>query len=152
MSNQSKRVDKMKHDYKKLIKESYEEDCSFNGDEYAKAEFLADNIFDFVTYDGEVDKSFVDTAIEVVNAISTGTTFEYISDKNKYKWYIAMCNMPFFRDRIEWGTSIRGAFWECEIKLNSCGIFEDGEQILDMSFSREEWELFMKAVKEFYEE
>lgn len=52
---------------------------------------------------------FARKAVEVCAAINDRQTFDYINDPNDYLWYLLMCNMPFFAERLECGISIRGA-------------------------------------------
>lgn len=78
-----------------------------------KLEFVGNHIFDFTTYDSELDAKFAKRMLEVIEAISNRTTFEYHGQgQEKYENYIIMCNMPFLADKIEWGTSIRGAWFD----------------------------------------
>lgn len=80
----------------------------------SKFEFLAAEIFDFTTYDSEVDILWSKRMIEVLEAILNRKTFDYIqSSKENYYNYLTMCNMPFLADKLEWGGSIRGAWFDC---------------------------------------
>lgn len=76
----------------------------------SKMEFLGATIFDFTTYDGEIDILFAEKMVEVLECILNKTTFEYQSDKDKYINYLTMVNMPFLTDKLKWGGSIRGAW------------------------------------------
>lgn len=119
---------------------------------YTRAEFLSSHIFDFTLYDGNIDKLFVTKAIEVCEAIAARDTFTYIKSPENYRWYLAICNMPFFIKRLEWGSSIRGAWWADDaavLTLHTCGLFEGEEQLLELTFTREEWLRFMEAIVEF---
>lgn len=116
--------------------------------------YLSRNVFDFTTYDSEMDELFAAKAVEACVAISNGTTHEYISDAENYKWYLLMCNMPFFAERLEWGTSIRGAWWGGQsgnlIGFQSCGLWDGDRQLSEpMPFSTNEWLKFIGAVIEF---
>jgi NTP pyrophosphatase (non-canonical NTP hydrolase) len=92
-------------------------------------------------------------AVEVCEAITEKTTFEYIKDEENYRWYIIMCNMPFFNGRLEWGTSMRGAWWDHKITFQSCGLWEGEKQLHEeMTFTQEEWGDFMRAVISFANE
>ena len=77
-----------------------------------KMEFLGATIFDFTTYDGDIDILFAERMIEVIECILNGTTFEYQSDRDKYVNYLTMVNMPFLVDKLEWGGSVRGAWFD----------------------------------------
>jgi hypothetical protein len=135
--------------YRRMLEEGYEAIASTD-----RLEYLGDYIFDFTTYDGQMAELFARRALEVCAAISDKTTFDYIKDAEQYRWYLVMVNMPFFTDKIEWGTSVRGAWWgeppHSKIKLDTCGLWLDGEQVqAAMEFTRDEWELFIAAMREF---
>ena len=49
--------------------------------------------------------------------ISNKESFTFFEREEQYMWFIIMCNMPFFSGKIEWGTSIRGAWWQSAIEL-----------------------------------
>jgi hypothetical protein len=119
----------------------------------SRLEFLADDIFDFTTYDSEFAKKLARHAVDVCHAISTQTTFRFIEDQENYSWFLIMCNMPFFANRIEWGTSIRGAWWDCfpesHFMLSTCALFDGDVHIEHPKFTREEWTFFIAAVVEF---
>ena len=90
--------------------------------------YLSVHVFDFTTYDSEIDELFAEKALEVCLAITSGKTFEYQKESDdNYRWYLIMCNMPFFVDKLEWGTSIRGAWWDLHgndhFEINSCGLY-----------------------------
>lgn len=92
----------------KWYKDSIELDCVPPD---SKMEFVGNHIFDFTTYDGELDVKFALRMLEVLMALYNGTTFEYQDQStDKYENYILMCNMPFLDGRLEWGGSIRGAW------------------------------------------
>lgn len=95
------------------IEEQYEEWKESEPD-VTKEEFLMGHIFDFDTYDGDLDNFFCHLVVEVIEAILNRTTFDYIKDN--YKNYIIMVNMPFLKNKIDWGTSIRGAWFDAEHK------------------------------------
>jgi hypothetical protein len=141
-------------DYLKLFEESYKEEQS---DVNSKLEYLSFNVFGFITYDGGIDDLFARKAVEVCKAITLRETFEYIKDPENYKWYLIMCNMPFFKDKLNWGGSIRGAWWGAETSdpekayhIQSTGLFYEGEQLCDVIyFTDEEWIKFIRALIEF---
>jgi len=142
-------------DYKAMLEHSFavEQDIS-ECPPQSRLAYLAQHIFDFVTYDGEMDERFAMKAVEVCAAITNGTTFDYIAAKDDYEWFLLMCNMPFFAERIEWGTSIRGAWWGAprlgeQIKLESCGLWAGDEQVTTLRFSDDDWRRFVLAVIEF---
>ena len=116
----------------------------------SKLEFIGENIFDFTTYENVVMSLFTKKALEVCEAITKKKTFDYIDTEEGNLWYLIMVNMPFFDGKLEWGTSIRGAWWDYKVEFESCGIFIDGEQHTQtMKFTQDEWKLFISALIEF---
>ena len=141
-------------DYLKLLNHSYICVRSFRDAVLSKWEYLASEVFDFTTYDREIDELFAQKALEVCTAITRKQTFDYQKDTENYKWYLIMCNMPFFIDKLEWGTSIRGAWWDNysqDFIIESCGFFdcENDEQIMSLVFDEKQWNEFIKAMNDF---
>jgi hypothetical protein len=139
--------------YVELLEHSYEMQKIYDSPSQSRLGFLADSVFDLTTYDGEMSDLFGGKSLEVCKAINDRTTFDYINDRDNYVWFLTMCNFPFFASRISWGTSIRGAWWDCYPKpgftLESCGLWKDGEQILSVAFTPAEWPEFIAAMVEF---
>ena len=131
--------------YLKLLKNSYAVERKQGiGTIY---EYLSAYIFGFTTYAQDMDKVFVVNAMEVCAAITDRKTFDYI--KENHEKYLVMCNMPFFADKIEWGTSVRGAWWNYEITLSSCGLWDGERQLIEtLKFTEDQWAEFLKAVIE----
>jgi hypothetical protein len=115
----------------------------------SRLEFLSEHIFDFSTYHSGMSTLFARKAVEVCAAITHRTTFDFIEDDDSHQWFLLMCNMPFFATRIDWGSSIRGAWWSTPGKLSSCGLWDEDKQLLDLPFSDDEWKDFMVAIIEF---
>lgn len=140
-------------DYLKLLNRGYENVKSWREAGISKLEYLSTDIFNFTTYDGEMDELFAKKALEVCTAITRKQTFEYQKDPENYKWYLIMCNMPFFSGKLEWGTSIRGAWWNLYngiFKLESCGLFDEfDEQLMSLTFDEKQWNEFIKAMNDF---
>ena len=141
-------------DYLALLEHSFEvdrqrRDCAPE----SRLAYLSNHIFDFTTYDSGMDELFGAKAVEVCAAINDRKTFDYIEDPENHRWYLLMCNMPFFADRLEWGTSIRGAWWSGQpgeqIELDSCGLWIGEEQCTELKFSDDEWKSFIAAVVKF---
>lgn len=81
----------------------------------SRLSFIGNYIFDFTTYDDEMDELLASKMLEVIDCILNNKTFDYHrhgEDKENYTNYIIMVNMPFLKDKIEWGTSIRGAWFD----------------------------------------
>lgn len=73
--------------------------------------YLAD-VIGIVTYDGDLTVRFLSDIFDSVYSICIGDTFNFISNESNYIKYIIVCNLPFLKNRLEWGGSIRGA-WIC---------------------------------------
>ena len=144
-------------DYLKLLRDSYKETADNRDDPtLEKLEFLANDIFGFKTYENVVSSMMAKKALEVCKAISDKKTFDYIASEEGNFWYLVTVNMPFFENRLEWGTSIRGAWWALwgnkEFTIESFGLFSDGEQILELKLNETEWSKFIEAMIKFAEE
>ncbi len=146
----------LKTDLLQLLEHSYSvESARSECPPQSRLEFLSDHIFDFTTYDSAMSELFAGKAVEVCAAINNGDTFGYISAPENYRWFLLMCNMPFFAGKLEWGTSIRGAWWAPsneKFSLDSCGLWAEGRQIcVDgvLTFTREDWPTFISAIVEF---
>ena len=96
--------------YTKVIQDNYQEQPEINKEYKSKYEYLGAVIFDFTTYDSEMDTLLASRMIPVLRALVEEQTFEYIKDRDRYENYIAMVNTPFLVDKIDWGTSIGGAW------------------------------------------
>lgn len=141
-------------DYIKLLENSYEREKEFqSNDTMERLEFLAENIFDITTYENVVASFMAQKCLEVCKAISEETTFDYIKSEEGNLWYLVMVNMPFFSGKLEWGTSIRGAWWDLygarKFTIESCGLYVEYEQLLEISFDEREWSKFINAMIEF---
>lgn len=131
------------------LEHSYNMACA-DDHELSRLEFLATHIFKFTTYATEYSERFAAKALEVCAAISAGKTFGYIADESNHQWYLLMVNMPFFEARLNWGTSIRGAWWaEEDFELSSCGLWDGDCQSLDIRLTREEWLTFIADLIAF---
>ena len=92
-------------------KRDYEIYTSFMSGE-SKYDWAATNIFDLTTYDGDLDERFVKDILEVCKVILEKRNFEYIKDEQNYLKYIIVCQLLVNKRWINWGTSIRGAWFE----------------------------------------
>lgn len=147
--------------YRRLLECGYEHMSAFSNDEMSRLEFLSAYIFDFTTYDSDLDKEFALKAVEVADAISKRTTFDYIETAENYRWFIIMCNMEFFSCRIDWGTSIRGAWWEPtnqvmpgpkHFMFNGCGLWDGNHQVDGLLLTLDQWKQFIDAIVAFAKE
>jgi hypothetical protein len=137
-----------------LLEDGYSHTCENLGP-MTRLEFLADHIFDFTTYESETSELFAVKALEVCEAINGRTTFDYIKDADSRCWFLIMVNMPFFAERISWGTSIRGAWWDGPssggpIEYDSCGLYDGERQVTEtLKFDRAAWAEFIAGVLAF---
>jgi hypothetical protein len=98
-------------DYMKMLDEGHAVAMQLNYDEeISRLAFLGDYIFNFTTYDDEISEVFAKDMLEVIEVIMGGRNFEYLKNRSNYLKYLTMVNMPFLKDKIEWGTSVRGAW------------------------------------------
>jgi len=112
--------------------------------------FISNHIFNFTTDDNFIDEIMAGNALEVAVAINNGEVYEYIKSSEKRLNYTMMVNFPFFSERIDSGISIRGSWWSHEpIKLESCGIYVNGEQETDLIFTSKEWFKFIRELNNF---
>lgn len=139
--------------YLQMLAESHRLVQERDGQPRSRLEFLADHVFDFTTYDTAMSERFATRAVEVARAITEARTLAYTATSDgHYEWYLLMANMPFFAGRLDWGTSIRGAWWRhCQHELESCGLYLNGQQVGNLYFSSADWVSFMMAVACFAE-
>jgi len=95
-----------------ILDRNYKEQAEMGIELESKMEYLGSVVFDFTTYDGAIDVLFAEKMIPVLKCILNGKTFEYQENKEQYINYLMMVNMPFLVDKLEWGTSIRGAWFD----------------------------------------
>lgn len=104
------------------------------------------DILGIVTYDHEYEAKLIQIVVEVIDAITERTTFEYMEKGTaNYENYLMVVNLAFFKDKLEWGTSIRDAWWDG--KLYDGAIFTSANAL-----NREEWSEYMRAVVAFAKE
>ena len=141
--------------YLELLDRSYKSVCEYT-EGLSKMDFLISHLFEIATYDSGQSEIIGKKLFETIDAINNRTTFDYIKDPENYTWYLMFCNFSFFKGKIEWGTSVRGAWWTQShykdrfIKFSTCALIEeDGEQKTDWEFAIDEWIDFMKACVEY---
>lgn len=91
-----------------------------------KYTWLSSEVFGIVTYDDNLSINYGKKILEVMTAIRDRKTFEYIEDENQYNTFILVCNMLNKRNMIEWGTSIRGCWFQyhsgnSDVEFIRCG-------------------------------
>lgn len=129
--------------YIEKIKQSYKGCIEYSPDgELSKEEFLSGHIFDFSFYASEPDEYFCKKMIEVLDVILNKKNFEYIkSSEENYYNYLSMCNSRFLYEKLDWGTSIRGAWFSFDSFL----ICND-----EIEVKEKELEIFIKDLIFFY--
>lgn len=126
-------------EFDRLFAQAIEDDCVAPR---SKLEYIGDHIFDFTTYDSAMDEYLAAKMIEVLESIHTRTTFDYHGkNEENYINYITMVNMPFLADKLSWGGSIRGAWFE-----GGNGEYKIG---LEMTIPKDDFELFIGELIEW---
>lgn len=86
----------------------------FDGNKY---DMFVEGIMGLTTYDSGLNKEFAISIIEVINVIFERKTFEYIDDYHNYKKYILVAQILNQKGWLEWGTSIRGAWFDSSLTI-----------------------------------
>jgi hypothetical protein len=146
-----------------LLTHSYAQTRTQDRSIVGRLNYLGDYVFNITTYDSSVSEFFAAIALQVAAAITDSVTCEYIEQSAAhYRWYLAMVNLPFFKCRIEWGGSIRGAWWEHLPQPNPLsfvltesellGLYEGIEQLDKLELTRGEWLEFIYGMLLFAED
>lgn len=92
------------------IKELYTDLIGYN-ESLTKYGFICD-LFDVVTYDDELTERWGKAIVDVMRAIEQQKTFEYIEESDsQYEKYLIVVNMLNRCGMLDWGGSIRGAWF-----------------------------------------
>lgn len=136
---------------KEIYKAHYDDYCVLV-DGATKYEWAANEVFELTTYDGSLDELFVKKIIEVLKVIFNRTSFDYIKEESNYITYILVCQLLERFNWIDWGTSIRGAWFEnYHLNCKSKSIID--RNLTDYGFEDVEFtEDNLKALIEFIEE
>jgi hypothetical protein len=137
-----------KQEFISALDEAFKDDRDLyegqDGDSSTSAHyFLAENVFDFTLYDTAKDVQWCMEALSVIRAILTGTTFDMFRDPANEEMYLKMVNMPFMDGLLEWGGSIRGAWFDTH---GDKRFFEFGNAI---TVERCDIKVFMEALLEW---
>lgn len=86
------KISLQKIDYLKLLNHSFECEKSLiiglsECVNLTRLSYLSDFVFDFTTYDNEMDGLLGRKAVDVCESINNMTTFEYIKGSDNYKWF-----------------------------------------------------------------
>lgn len=122
--------------------------CSHH-EQLSKDEFVIEHLLELSTYDEAIDIALAPYVHDTIVAITEGVTFDYIETSDEARlWFTVICNLPWFVDKIEWGSSIRVATWRHKVTLESCALFDkDGEQMRgEFQFTRDIWSGIMRSL------
>ncbi len=148
-----------------ILEYNYKREVDDSG-EMLKTEFVANNILGIFTYSNMTDHFLCVKTLEVMEAIHYRKTFDYITNTEDNLWYMAVLHMDFLSNKISWGTSIRGAFWEsfhagmphnpkgslAEIGDSMLFKVDTDEQVEYIISDNDEWDCFVIALLEFCQE
>lgn len=127
--------------YLDLIEKDYKETLQAEEGK-SKLEYIGEDVFNLCTYCVETTEFMTTKALEVCHAINNRNNHEYISVDHDHTWYVTILNMPFFKDKIDWGTSIRGAWWCKHESMNNNNL-----KLEDMD--NDKWHQFISDLLEF---
>ena len=124
--------------YLKMLKESYQEykgNC-FDCEPPSKLNFISTQVFLIWTYDDCMDEKMGLEFLKVCDVITKGDNFLFIDTSGgNYELYLRTVSYPFFEGKLEWGNSIRGAWWVHDlVEIDSCGLHYKGKQLLKEKF------------------
>lgn len=109
----------------------------------------------FTTYNSAMDVRVVQDFIDVIQAILDGKTYEYLEQsEKKHLNYLTVVNLHNIHQFLNWGTSIRGAWFE-EAEETSIGelFICHPVWLSDMKFdSREKVETAFRGLVMFFDE
>ena len=128
--------------YKEILNTLYKRSLATDGcPPDNKIQFLGSTVFDFTLYSNEMYELFGRKMIEVILCIIDETTFDYqeLSNEN-YINFLTMVNMPFLVDKLNWGSSIRGAWFENSESYIICG---------EINIPKNELTIFMNELIEW---
>lgn len=96
-----------------------QEHAGYTGNDFTPHEVVS-RIFDLTTYDSEVDEIFTEAIVSVLEAIRDKKAFEYQREsKTKYLTYLLVVNHRMIHPLLNWGTSVRGAWFELGVRYGS---------------------------------
>lgn len=90
-----------------------------NYEDLTKLEWLSSQIFEFTCYDGEIIPYLAQKMVEVLEVIVEKKQNEYLESLDNLRNYYLMINMPFLKDKLEWGVSVESAWFDQDERFNS---------------------------------
>lgn len=125
---------------KKCLSEDFKYSEKCQGD---KLLYLGDYVFMFTTYVDEYSKHFAGAMVRTLRRIQDQTNFEFIeASQENHLEYLQTVNTPFLHDKLDWGTSIRGAWFSHDSKIKVWDNEKEEEfEMLFLDYVREllEW-------------
>lgn len=144
-------LEKLNEGYELAKRLSKDANCDLS-----KEGYLSKYIFEFITYDTEKDNLFGSKALEFCLTISNNETLSYIEEsQDNYTWFVMMVNYSFFYPFLDWGTSIRGVWWDFDKKEIEIPIYDLEPSVTTDKYENrswlnlEQWENFIFAMDYF---
>ena len=116
--------------FAEMLEKEYQDHIEFGIFDGSRLEYLGGYVFNYTTYRSDLDEEFAKRTLKIIEVIHKRQNFEFISTEENHVEYITIVNMPFFRDKLEWGGSIRGAWFdEYNVYKMDCEriVVEEGE-------------------------
>ena len=121
-----------------LFEENKEAEKLRENADYSKYQFLSNLVFGLGAYDDEIEEKWGKAIFEVMCAIRDRKTFEYIDiDDTHYERYLLVCQLLNQNNWINWGSSIRGAWFEDTLHDQKIMLDMLGVSIADERFDEE---------------
>lgn len=106
--------------------------------------WCAYRVLELSTYDEELDELFVKKFMEICNAILSRNNGMYMENRHAYITYIIVCQLLEKNDWIDWGTSIRGAWFDVGKNAKPILDFGDDETV---PFTIENLKLLLEFIE-----
>lgn len=146
-------------DYSELLERSYAITKANSKSNLERLKFLNNAVFKFVTHESKTSSMMTKKALEICLALSEGTLRKYKETEQGEFWHSIMVNMSFFENKIQWRDCFAlVSFWNLHyfpagqppLTIESCDLYNaEGEQLLELTFGKKEWDLFIDAMVRF---
>ena len=81
-----------------------------DNDDWSRNEFIAEDIFDYTTYNGGISDTIANNMLEVIDVISKNQSVYFVKRSSEHELrFIMLVNNKVLYPMLDWGTSIRGA-------------------------------------------
>ena len=101
-----------------LLEKNYQSSAEHH--QQTRKAWLAESVFGTCSYDDDMAEWFADIIIAAASIISKEAVL-MVDDEDEYRNYLIAVNLPFFDTRLNWGTSIRGAWWDDDMDFDLFG-------------------------------